>query len=57
VVPPLADLFGHVALTPIYWIGLGVYAPALYVVDRMRKSVARRAARGRLPAAQGGVRA
>jgi len=39
---PLAELFGHTSLTPVCWIGLSLYAPILYGLDRIRKSIARR---------------
>jgi magnesium-transporting ATPase (P-type) len=40
--PPLTSLFGLASLPPLYWIGLGLYAPTLYGFDRLRKSWARR---------------
>jgi P-type Ca2+ transporter type 2C len=53
--PPLASLFGHVPLTPVYWIGLGLYPFILYGLDRVRKSIARRAVVLRKPAVLGGI--
>ncbi len=44
---PLADVFGLTPLPPIYWLGLGLYAPALYSLDRVRKSVLRRVGESR----------
>jgi magnesium-transporting ATPase (P-type) len=44
---PLAQLFGLAPLPPIFWLGLGLYAPALYSFDRIRKSVARRIGQAR----------
>jgi magnesium-transporting ATPase (P-type) len=41
-VPPLATAFGHVPLPPFYWLGLVLFAPVLYGLDRIRKSIARR---------------
>jgi len=47
--PPLAQIFGLAPLPLIYWLGLGLFAPALYGFDRVRKSITRRLgeARGR----------
>jgi len=39
--PPLGNLFGHVPLTLTYWLALSLYAPILYGLDRIRKSLAR----------------
>jgi len=39
---PLAKVFEHLPLPPIYWLGLGFYAPVLYGLDWIRKSLARR---------------
>jgi hypothetical protein len=39
---PLASLFEHVPLPPLYWLGLGLYAPALYGLEWLRKSLLRR---------------
>jgi magnesium-transporting ATPase (P-type) len=41
-VTPLAFAFEHVALPPIYWLGLILYAPALYFIEWTRKRVAER---------------
>ena len=41
-ISPLAKVFGHVPLPPIYWLGLALFAPILYGLDRIRKSVLRR---------------
>lgn len=46
-VQPLADLFEHLPVPPVYWLGLSLYAPALYTLDRIRKSIARRVERRR----------
>ncbi len=46
-VRPLAALFEHLPLPPIYWLGLGLYAPVLFGVERMRKVIARRLDRSR----------
>lgn len=40
--PPLAKLFDAVPLPPTYWVGLVLYAPVLYGLDRIRKIIARR---------------
>lgn len=55
IVPPLATLFGQAPLPPVYWIGLSLYAPILYALDRIRKSVARHVARERKQVSPGGV--
>jgi magnesium-transporting ATPase (P-type) len=55
IVPPLAKLFGHAPLPPVYWIGLSFYAPILYALDRIRKSIARRVAREGRQVSPGGV--
>ncbi|MCI0645718.1 MAG: cation-transporting P-type ATPase [Chloroflexi bacterium] len=40
--PPLTQLFDHAPLPLRYWGWLILYAPALYALDRIRKSIARR---------------
>jgi magnesium-transporting ATPase (P-type) len=40
--PPLAAVFKHVPLPPIFWVGLGLYAPTLYGLDWLRKSLVRK---------------
>ncbi len=35
--PPLAEVFDHVALPPVFWLGLVLYAPALYGLEWLRK--------------------
>ena len=40
--PPLARTFNHVPLPPIFWVGLSLYAPVLYSLDWIRKSVVRK---------------
>jgi len=45
--PPLATLFEHRPLPLFYWGGLLLYAPVVYGLDRMRKSLARRVDQGR----------
>ncbi|MBI5293717.1 MAG: cation-transporting P-type ATPase [Chloroflexi bacterium] len=57
-VPPLATLFGHLPIPLPYWPALALYAPLLYVLDRIRKTIARRvqqARRQKTLAAQGGL--
>jgi magnesium-transporting ATPase (P-type) len=41
-VPFLARAFEHVPLPLSFWIGLALFAPVLYGLDRIRKSIARR---------------
>jgi len=36
---PLAALFEHLPLPPEYWLGLIFYAPVLFILDRVRKSL------------------
>jgi len=38
---PLAVVFEHQPLPPIYWLGLALFAPLLYGIERIRKSVFR----------------
>jgi magnesium-transporting ATPase (P-type) len=40
--PPLAAIFEHVPLPPIFWAGLILYAPILYGLDWLRKVIVRR---------------
>lgn len=40
--PPLAKVFNHVPLPPIFWVGLSLYAPVLYSLDWIRKGVVRK---------------
>jgi magnesium-transporting ATPase (P-type) len=40
-VGPLASAFNHVPLPPFYWAGLVLFAPVLYGLDWIRKSIAR----------------
>ncbi len=37
--PPLAKLFEHVSIPPLYWVGLFLYAPLLYGLDYGRKII------------------
>ena len=39
---PLAGLFEHLPLPPVYWLGLLLYAPVLYVLEWLRKVIRRR---------------
>ena len=41
-VRPLAETFHHAALPPLAWVGLGLYAPLLYGLDRLFKARANR---------------
>jgi magnesium-transporting ATPase (P-type) len=43
-IPPLAAAFDHAPLPPIFWLVLVLYAPALYGLEWLRKSIARRRA-------------
>jgi magnesium-transporting ATPase (P-type) len=38
---PLAGLFNHVPIPPLFWLVLGSYAPALYGLDWLRKFILR----------------
>ena len=40
-IPPLAHAFDHVALPPVAWVWLVMYAPMLYLLEWIRKSVVR----------------
>jgi Ca2+-transporting ATPase len=40
-IQPLADLFGHVAIPPILWIGLGTFPVIVYSLDWIRKWLVR----------------
>jgi magnesium-transporting ATPase (P-type) len=40
-IPPLADLFGHVAIPPVLWIGLGFFPIIVYLLDWIRKWLVR----------------
>jgi hypothetical protein len=44
-VEPLASLFEHLPIPPAYWLGLSLFAPALYALGWVGKSLARRADR------------
>jgi Ca2+-transporting ATPase len=35
--PPLAQAFDHAALPPVFWLGLVLFAPALYGLEWLRK--------------------
>ena len=41
-VTPLARALNHYPIPPIFWIGLGLYAPAIYGFERLRKMFNRR---------------
>lgn len=41
-VPGLARVFSHYPLPPLLWLGLGLYAPGIYYLDRLRKILASR---------------
>jgi Ca2+-transporting ATPase len=40
-IPPLADLFGHVAIPPVLWIGLAFFPIIVYLLDWIRKWLVR----------------
>jgi len=40
-IPPLANLFNHVALPPILWVGLFLYPFVIYSLDWIRKYLIR----------------
>ena len=40
-IPPLADLFGHVAIPPVLWFGLALFPIIVYLLDWIRKWVVR----------------
>lgn len=46
-ISPLARLFEHLPLLPEAWLSLSLFAPGLYGLDRVRKSIARRVERFR----------
>jgi hypothetical protein len=50
-------VFEHAPLPPEYWLGLSLFAPVLYGLDRIRKGIARHMEHRREKArlAQGGV--
>jgi P-type Ca2+ transporter type 2C len=41
-VPFLAQLFEHMPPPPFFWLLLAAYAPALYIIEKLRKSLVRR---------------
>jgi Ca2+-transporting ATPase len=47
-VPPLARLFQHEPLPPVFWVGLAFYALIIYSIDRIRKEIVWRLERARL---------
>ena len=36
-VPPVAVRFDHIPLPPVYWVGLSLFAPTLYGLEKGRK--------------------
>ncbi len=40
--PPLAAILDHAPVPAVYWLGLLLYAPALYVLDRLYKEIVAR---------------
>jgi magnesium-transporting ATPase (P-type) len=45
--PPLALLFQHVPLPPVFWVGLVLFSLVIYSLDRIRKEVVWRLERAR----------
>jgi magnesium-transporting ATPase (P-type) len=45
--PPLARLFQHAPLPPIFWVGLSLFALVIYSLDRIRKELVWRLERAR----------
>jgi P-type Ca2+ transporter type 2C len=41
-IAPLAKAFNHLPLSPVIWLGLAMFAPILYGLEWMRKSLARK---------------
>ena len=52
---PLTKAFEHLPLPPMYWLGLSLYAPVLYGLDWIRKSVVGRVEWARERQCQGGA--
>ena len=48
--PPLARVFEHLPLPPRWWAGLILFAPAVYLLEWIRKSIVRSLDRIRGPA-------
>lgn len=46
--PPLANVFGHQPIPPIYWIGLGLFGLILYSLDWIRKRLSQRISASRI---------
>jgi potassium/sodium efflux P-type ATPase len=42
-VRPLSWIFEHLPLPPVYWLGLGLFAPIIFGLDWIRKAITRRA--------------
>ena len=40
-IPPLANLFSHIAIPPVLWIGLIIYPLLIYSLDWIRKYIIR----------------
>ncbi len=40
-IPPLANLFGHIPIPPVLWIGLAFYPLVIYSLDWIRKYISR----------------
>jgi magnesium-transporting ATPase (P-type) len=48
-IPPLAWIFEHIPMPPLYWLALAANGPLLYVLDRIRKEAASRIGQARRP--------
>jgi Ca2+-transporting ATPase len=50
-IQPLAWLFEHLPLPPVYWLGLAMFAPIIFSLDWIRKAISRRATQPQAPPA------
>ncbi len=41
-VPPVAAIFDHAPIPPVYWLGLATFAPIVFLFDWLRKAILRR---------------
>jgi len=54
-IKPLAQIFQHEPLPGFFWIGLGLFAPVLYSLEWIRKTIVRRLNRMRVSHSQSGL--
>jgi magnesium-transporting ATPase (P-type) len=40
--PPVAAVFDHAPIPPVYWLGLATFAPIVFLFDWLRKAILRR---------------